>query len=85
MDRSFRDVAAKFEALGYDVKMPGLLGNDDKQLLHMMQMNHVWSQKPDGLPNLSMLYLKNRDFFLNVLINHFCLTSENSFVFLLLV
>ncbi len=77
MDRSFRDVAAKFEALGYDVKMPGLLGNDDKQLFNRMQMNHVWSQKEDGLSNLSMLDLKNGDFFPNVLINHFCLTSEN--------
>ena len=32
VDRGFRDVAAEFEALGYDMKMPGLLGEHDKQL-----------------------------------------------------
>ena len=32
VDRGFRDVAAEFEAFGYDMKMPGLLGKDDKQL-----------------------------------------------------
>ncbi|CAF4548779.1 unnamed protein product, partial [Rotaria magnacalcarata] len=32
VDRGFRDVAEEFETLGYDVKMPGLLGKNDKQL-----------------------------------------------------
>jgi hypothetical protein len=32
VDRGFRDVAAEFEALGYDMKMPGLLAKDDNQL-----------------------------------------------------
>ncbi|CAF3020910.1 unnamed protein product [Rotaria sp. Silwood2] len=32
VDRGFRDVAAEFEALGYDMKMPGLLDKNDKQL-----------------------------------------------------
>ncbi|CAF4476634.1 unnamed protein product [Rotaria socialis] len=32
VDRGFRDVVEEFETLGYDVKMPGLLGKNDKQL-----------------------------------------------------
>jgi hypothetical protein len=32
VDRGFRDVAAEFENLGYDIRMPGLLGKGDKQL-----------------------------------------------------
>ncbi|CAF4815848.1 unnamed protein product [Rotaria socialis] len=32
VDRGFRVVAEEFETLGYDVKIPGLLGKNDKQL-----------------------------------------------------
>ncbi|CAF5214503.1 unnamed protein product, partial [Rotaria magnacalcarata] len=32
VDRGFRDVAEEFQALGYDLKMPGLLSKGDKQL-----------------------------------------------------
>ncbi|CAF3356926.1 unnamed protein product [Rotaria sp. Silwood2] len=32
VDRGFRDVVEEFQALGYDLKMPGLLSKGDKQL-----------------------------------------------------
>ncbi|CAF5064481.1 unnamed protein product [Rotaria magnacalcarata] len=32
VDRGFRDVAEEFQALGYNLKMPGLLSKGDKQL-----------------------------------------------------
>ena len=32
VDRGFRDVAEEFQALGYNVRMPGLLSKTDKQL-----------------------------------------------------
>jgi hypothetical protein len=32
VDRGFRDVAAELGALGYDIRMPGLLRKEDKQL-----------------------------------------------------
>ena len=31
VDRGFRDVAAEFEEMGYDIKMPGFLDKNSKQ------------------------------------------------------
>ena len=31
MDRGFRDVAAEFEEMGYDIKMPGFLDKNSRQ------------------------------------------------------